>query len=163
MLTFHAAGPDDSAKLRALAERIWRASYVEMISAAQVGYMLDWMYSEETIRREMAEGVVWEFARLDGGNAGFFSVTFGDGGVAKLNKLYLLAELQGRGLGQQMLDRVFTIARSHGAREVRLQVNKMNRRAQHAYERYGFARVGEGVFEIGGGFVMDDFIMARAV
>jgi GNAT superfamily N-acetyltransferase len=126
-------------------------------------YMLAWMYSEETIRRELAEGVHWEIVRHEGCDAGYFSITFGADCVAKLNKLYLVPELQGRGLGQEMLVRVFAVAAQNGASEVRLQVNKANFHAQRAYERFGFRRVEAAVFEIGGGFVMDDYIMVRSV
>ena len=43
-----------------------------------------------------------------------------------------------------------------------MEVNRENVRAQRAYERYGFGRVEEAVFDIGGGYVMNDYIMARA-
>ena len=60
MLAFHTATAADIPVLRSLAERIWRESYAGVVSAEQMAYMLDWMYSEETIRRELAEGVCWE-------------------------------------------------------------------------------------------------------
>lgn len=163
MLTFHTAAEEDIPTLRALAGRIWRESYAKMISPAQMAYMLAWMYSAETIRRELSEGVLWEIVRLDGDDIGYLSVTFGADGVAKLHKLYLLPELQGKGHGQAVLAHVFALASEQEMREVRLQVNKQNVRAQRAYERYGFGRMEEAVFDIGGGYVMDDYIMARAV
>ena len=42
-----------------------------------------------------------------------------------------------------------------------LNVNKHNVSAQAAYQRRGFAIRGPVVLDIGGGFVMDDFVMAR--
>ena len=161
MLTFHSATADDIPLLRSLAERIWRAAYAGVVSAEQMAYMLGWMYAEETLRSELAEGVCWELARLDAKAAGYLSITFGAEGVAKLNKLYLLPEHQGRGLGQRMIARALALADGRGAGEVRLQVNKANLRAQRAYERAGFVRIAEAVFDIGGGFAMDDYIMAR--
>jgi diamine N-acetyltransferase len=163
VLTFRLATERDIALLRGLADRIWRTSYADTISNAQMEYMLAWMYAEETIRRELAEGVHWEIVRHDECDAGYFSITVGADCVAKLNKLYLTPELQGRGLGQEMLGRVFAVAAQYGASVVRLQVNKANLRAQRAYERYGFRRVEGAVFDIGGGFVMDDYIMVRPV
>lgn len=163
MLTFHPATDCDIPALRALAETIWRESFAGIISPAQMAYMHGWMYSPATIARELAEGVHWEIARLGGENAGYLSVTVGADGVAKLNKLYLLPALQGKGLGQQMLAHVSAIASARGAREMRLQVNKRNLRAQRAYERFGFTRIEEAVFDIGGGYVMDDYIFAMPV
>jgi ribosomal protein S18 acetylase RimI-like enzyme len=150
--------------LRELAERIWRDSYATMLTREQMDYMLPWMYAPETIAREMAGGVIWEIAWLGEERIGFHSCTLEDGGVRmKLNKLYVLPEQQGRGFGRQLLTRVHTLAAERGAREVWLQVNKQNARAIRAYERTGYAVERADVFEIGGGFVMDDFIMARTV
>ena len=163
MFTFHPAASGDAALLRSLAEHIWRESYAGVVSAEQMAYMIERMYSQETIARELGEGVCWELVRLDAEAAGYHSITFGADGVAKLNKLYLLPALQGRGLGQEMLWRVFALAVERGAREVRLQVNKANLRAQRAYERFGFRRIDEAVFDIGGSYVMDDYIMACPV
>ena len=150
--------------LRVLAERIWRVSYAEMITPAQIDYMLGWMYAPETIAREMAEGVIWEAAWLDDEMVGFHSCTLDPAGERlKLNKLYLLPELQGSGLGQQMLERVHLLAAQRGARQVWLQVNKQNTRALRAYERAGYGVERSAVFDIGGGFVMDDFVMTRSI
>lgn len=161
MIEFRRATAADVPLLRELAEKIWRDYYPAIIGVEQVEYMLGWMYSEETITRELAEGVVWEIASLDEEAAGFFSVTDETDGHAKLNKLYLLPELHGLGLGRAMIERACEVARALGASEIFLQVNKRNERALRAYERAGFRRVKEAVFDIGGGFVMDDYVLAR--
>ncbi len=163
MIVFRRAIEDDVPTLRALAERIWWEYYPPIIGAAQVEYMLGCMYSEETIQRELREGVVWELVLNEEEPIGFYSVTPGTEGSAKLNKLYLLPELHGRGRGQAMIERACATARHLGARELLLQVNKGNERALRAYERSGFRRVKEAVFDIGGGFVMDDYVLARAL
>ena len=150
--------------LRALAERIWRRSYATLLPPGQIDYMLDRMYAPETIAREMAEGVIWEIAWLDDGIVGFHSCTpEAETGRIKLNKIYLLPEQQGWGFGQRLLDRVHALAAQRGAGRVWLQVNKQNARAIRAYERAGYAIERSAVFDIGGGFIMDDFIMTRPV
>lgn len=150
--------------LRALAERIWRVSYATMLTPGQIDYMLAWMYAPETIAREMAEGVIWETAWLEDELIGFHSCTpEPETQRVKLNKLYVLPELQGQGLGQQLLERVHAVAAQRGARQVWLQVNKRNARAIRAYERAGYVVERSAVFDIGGGFVMDDFIMTRVI
>ncbi len=163
-LAIRSASEVEIPALRALAEQIWRVSYAEMITPAQIDYMLEWMYGPETIAREMAEGVVWETAWLDGEMVGFHSCTLdAPEQRLKLNKLYLLPELQGSGLGQQLIERVHALAAQRGARQVWLQVNKNNTRAIRAYERAGYVVERSAVFDIGGGFVMDDFIMTRTI
>jgi ribosomal protein S18 acetylase RimI-like enzyme len=163
-LVIRPAGEADIPELRALAERIWRSSYAALLVPGQIDYMLAWMYAPETIAHEMAEGVVWETAWLDDRMVGFHSCTpEPQAHQLKLNKLYLLPELQGQGLGQQLLEHVNQLALQCGATQVWLQVNKQNLRAIRSYERAGYAVERSAVFDIGGGFVMDDFIMTRPV
>lgn len=159
MIAFRRAGTEDVPLLRDLAQRIWRAYYPAIVGHEQVEYMLGQMYSAKTIERELGEGVVWKVAMLDADAVGFLSLT--PGAQAKLNKLYLLTELHGQGFGAAMIEHACTVARDAGASELHLQVNKRNERALRAYERAGFRRVKEAVFDIGGGFVMDDYVLAR--
>lgn len=147
--------------LRDLAARIWRACYPGIISAAQIEYMLAWMYSDRKIAEEIAAGVRWELAFLEETPVGFFALTFHSADLAELNKLYLLPELQGRGLGQTMLCQAVTVAAERGCKELRLRVNKRNHRALRSYERAGFRIVDSVVTEIGGEFEMDDYLLAR--
>jgi ribosomal protein S18 acetylase RimI-like enzyme len=162
-LTTRAATTADIPLLRDLAERTWRVSYVEMIPAEQIDFMLEWMYGPEQIAEELRAGVLWELAFAEDQPVGFFSVTFEGSSRAKLNKLYILPERQGAGLGRALLERAHKLAASRGASEIWLQVNKSNARAIRAYQRSGYIVERSAVFEIGRGFVMDDFIMCRAL
>jgi len=162
-LTFRLATAADIPTLRDLADRIWRACYPGMISLEQIEYMLGWMYSAEKIAAELAAGVHWEIAALDETPAGYLSLTFHSPELAELNKLYLLPAMQGRGLGQEMLARALAIARERGCTDLRLRVNKGNARALRTYEGAGFRIVDSLVADIGGGFVMDDLVLARAI
>jgi ribosomal protein S18 acetylase RimI-like enzyme len=162
-LTTRAATAADIPLLRDLAERIWRVSYAEMISAEQIDFMLGWMYGPEQIAAEIRDGVAWEVAMVENWPVGFLSVSFEDSSQAKLNKLYILPERQGTGLGRALLERAHKLAASRGASEIRLQVNKNNARAIRAYQRSGYVVERAAVFEIGRGFVMDDFIMHRSL
>jgi len=163
-LAIRSASEVEIPALRALAERVWRVSYAEMLTSAQIDYMLAWMYAPETIAREMKEGAIWESAWIEDELIGFHSCTLEpEQQRVKLNKLYVLPEHQGYGLGQQLLHRVHALAGRRGAKQVWLQVNKQNVRAIRAYERAGYAVDRSAIFDIGGGFVMDDYIMTRAI
>ena len=50
-------------------------------------------------------------------------------------------------------------ARKKGYKVLHLNVNRHNSAAIRAYERNGFHKANEMVTDIGGGFVMDDYIM----
>lgn len=149
--------------LRALAREIWMACYPGIISVEQIEFMLGWMYSAEQIAREMEAGVEWELLLAGKAVAGFQAYGLEADGRVKLHKLYLRPEAQGHGYARQALEHVLEQARSLGAGEVWLQVNKRNGRAVAAYRKAGFRITSEGTFSIGGGFVMDDYLMAKTL
>jgi ribosomal protein S18 acetylase RimI-like enzyme len=149
--------------LRDLAQRIWRECYPGIITPEQIEFMLGWMYSGEKIREELHTGFTWEIAEEDGAAIGFLSFSHEDDGRVKLHKMYVLPERQRRGIGRQLLAHVCESARALGARDVWMQVNKHNERAIAAYLKAGFRIEKEAVFNIGGGFVMDDYLMSRCV
>jgi ribosomal protein S18 acetylase RimI-like enzyme len=162
-MTIRPATERDIPLLRELADRIWRACYPGIITPEQIEFMLRWMYSEDTIRRELREGCTWEVVEENGAAAGFLSFSRDADGRVKLHKMYILPERQRRGLGQHLLAHVCESARSLGASAVWMQVNKRNARAIGAYLKAGFRIEKEAVFDIGGGFVMDDYLMVRSV
>ena len=158
-----AAAEADLPAIAELAGIIWWAHYPGIISHEQIDYMLARMYSIATLRAEIvSEGIRFERLVVDGILVGFAS--YGptrEPGVMKLHKLYLRGDCQGRGLGRLLLQHCERKARKLGALRLILAVNKQNARAIAAYKRNGFAIVDSVVTDIGGGFVMDDFIMAR--
>jgi GNAT superfamily N-acetyltransferase len=146
-----------------LAGVIWRACYPGIITMEQIDYMLARMYSLDVLRDEIrSQGIRYDRLLLDGKLAGFASYgPTSELGVMKLHKLYLLPELHGRGLGSRLLQHVEREVRAGGVRRLILSVNKRNARAITAYQRNGFVITESVVTDIGGGFVMDDYIMAK--
>ena len=162
-MTIRTATEADIPLLRDLAHRIWRECYPGIITVEQIEFMLGWMYSEEEIRRQLRAGFTWEIVEDDGAAIGFLSFSVEEDGRVKLHKMYLLPDRQRGGIGRQLLAHVCERAQALGAREVWMQVNKRNTRAIGAYLKAGFRIEREAVFDIGGGFVMDDYLMVRSV
>jgi GNAT superfamily N-acetyltransferase len=146
-----------------LAGVIWRACYPGIISHAQTDYMLARMYALDTMREEIrSQGIRYHLMLVDGKPVGFASYgPAAEPGVVKLHKLYLLPELHGHGLGSRLLQHCVQEVRAAGARRLILSVNKRNAKAIAAYKRNGFVITESVVTDIGGGFVMDDYIMAK--
>jgi RimJ/RimL family protein N-acetyltransferase len=163
MLIFKKASLNDIDLLRSLAREIWTTCYPGIISAEQIEYMLNLMYSAETIEKEIKEGIIWELVEHEGVPIGFIALTCTNDGVVKLNKLYLKKTTHGKGLGQQCLQHVMDFATKHTFHKVYLTVNKGNTAAIKAYEKAGFVRTDSVVNDIGGGYVMDDFIYTFSV
>ena len=105
----------------------------------------------------------WKIAKLDGRPIGYLAYQREDDGRVKISKLYVLPEHQRRGHGQEMLAQIFEQAQMLGAPAVWLQVNKRNAGAIGAYRKAGFEIIDGAVFNVGGGFVMDDYLMAKEV
>lgn len=153
------ATPEDAAVIQALSHRIWPRVYATMISQAQIDYMLEWMYNTDTLRRQMqVEGVRFLLLETDEpiGFAGFGS---SEKDRIKLHKLYVDPDYHGQGYGQMLMEHVQRLLPVNCS-GIELQVNKSNP-ALAFYERLGFSIEKEAVFDIGNGFVMDDYIMFK--
>ena len=155
----------DIDRLIVLAGEIWRQHYADIISVAQIEYMLAQRYDAAILREELQRGDLWWDQLLVGSRMAGFAAYFlsGNAGEMKLDKLYVHPDHQRKGYGGMLLDRAVTIARAYGCRTLVLAVNKKNAHAIAAYVKYGFQIRDSVVKEIGAGFVMDDYIMARNV
>lgn len=146
-----------------LAGVVWRAHYPGIIAPAQIDYMLARMYSLATLRAEVTSGGI-RYDRLlaDGKLIGFAACGPTETrDVMKLHKLYLHPAWQGRGLGSRLLAHCERGAGKAGATRLILAVNKRNAKAMAAYRRNGFTLRESVTTDIGGGFVMDDFILEK--
>jgi GNAT superfamily N-acetyltransferase len=157
------ATENDLQAMARLAGLIWRAHYPGIISSEQIEYMLAKMYSLETLREDIHLRAIRYERLLAGGELSGFaaygpterSETF------KLHKIYLHPAWQGRGLGRLLLEHCANAVRGLGANRLTLTVNKRNSKAIAAYQRTGFTITESVVMDIGGGFVMDDYVMTK--
>jgi len=145
----------------ALAGVIWRQHYPGIISMEQIDYMLAQRYTPAVIRAQMQSGSAWWDQALLGGRMIGFAQYELHGRTMKLDKLYLHQAFQRRGYGGQMLAHVEEAARRRGAAAVRLNVNKHNTKSIAAYRKSGYAVAETVVIDIGGGYVMDDYVMQK--
>ena len=156
---------EDVEQLAALAREIWNAHYSSIISAAQIEYMLGQRYNSDVVLAELRRnGVWWDKLMVAGGMAGFASYFLtGVPGEMKLDKLYVHPRHQRRGYGGMMIAHIREVARLCGCSRLVLAVNKRNQSAIAAYLKHGFQVAEAVVKDIGGGFVMDDYEMAKSV
>jgi ribosomal protein S18 acetylase RimI-like enzyme len=151
--------------LESLARQIWPSTYVHIISQAQIDFMLDWMYSSVALQAQFEEGHEFYILNLKGIDSGFIAlewVTQNGGSELKINKLYVLPSLQGKGAGRALINKAIERAQASTTSSIFLQVNKANI-AKNFYLKLGFDIREEAVFDIGNGFIMDDYIMALAL
>ena len=159
----------DRALIRSISERTWPSTYGHIISQEQIDFMLDWMYSDASLEKQMNTGSAFYIANLNGADIGFCSVSTEEeennstekvaGAKAhKLNKLYVLPTAQGTGTGKALLNQAIEVAKAAGSISIFLQVNKHND-AYSFYLKQGFIKEAEFKFDIGNGFFMDDYVM----
>ncbi len=150
-------------QLAALASTIWNEHFPPIIGQAQVDYMLDRFQSVPAITGQLRDGgYEYYFIVSDGSSVGYVGIR-PDDGFLFLSKIYILREYRGRGLAKE----AFRFLEKHCAERnlsfIRLTVNRENEGSIHAYEKMGFSIVSTLVADIGGGFVMDDYVMEKKV
>ena len=157
-----AASAADIPLVQQLAHEIWRQHYPGILCAAQIDYMLERSYSSEALLHFVSgppAGLA--IAREDDEAVAFAAWHCPETSQMKLDKLYVLPRRQCAGIGRALIEHVVVQARSLACHCVTLNVNRQNTNAIRAYERCGFSIQARGDFPIGGGFVMEDFIMVR--
>jgi diamine N-acetyltransferase len=159
------AAPDQLALVRELAGRVWRRHYPGIITHEQIDYMLARGYSDEALARFVEEdGAGLAIADLCERPVGFAAWhRAAEPATTKLDKLYVLPDVQGGGVGRRLVAHVEAAARADGAARLTLNVNKRNASAIAFYERCGLAVREAVVVDIGAGFVMDDYVMAKSL
>ena len=142
-----------------LADEIWHECFTDIISLGQIDYMVERFQSLDAMIRQIEEQSYTYLSVYDGGDlCGYIAVKPEQDDRFFLSKLYLRADKRGQGIASAMLACVFGEARAAGKSSVYLTVNKHNDRAIAVYRKTGFVITDEVVTDIGGGYVMDDYI-----
>ena len=156
--------PDEIRAVAALAREIWNQHFVPIIGQAQVDYMLQTIQSVEAITEQMEKGYEYWLLHVDDEDAGYFAlIPDAAAGSAMLSKFYLLESRRGCGHGTAMLAFIEKRCRELGMRDLWLTVNRHNAEPIAVYKHMGFKVTGTIVKDIGEGFVMDDYRMAKPV
>ena len=150
------ATPTDIPLIRQLAEKIWWEHYPSIISEDQIAFMLELMYSDAALLRQMEEeGQTFWLPEKDGQVLGFLAVSTQESGAYFLHKFYL--DSREKGLGTIVFE--LLLARYSDLNTLRLRVNRRNFKSVNFYFKVGF-RIEYCIdTPFGGGYVMDDFQM----
>jgi len=161
-LTLRRAYEKDIPLIRDLTMKVWPQTYATILSAEQIEYMLNMIYSEQSLRQQMKEQ--HEFIIVDDGKepVGFASFSLIETGVYKLHKIYILPTLQGKGAGKFVIGEIVKAIARKGGTSLRLNVNR-NNKAKDFYERLGFVVIQEEDIDIGSGYFMNDYVMEKKI
>lgn len=153
---------DDISLVEMLASKIWHEHYRPIIGREQVVYMLNKYQTTPAIKRQIQDGANYHLMFEQSHPVGYFCYHYENDSLF-LSKIYVAKEVRGKGIGRKALDFIFEQAKSKSATAIRLTVNKFNLETIAAYKKLGFETIDSVVKDIGGGFVMDDYVMEKAV
>lgn len=151
---------DDIPLIQSIARNTWPHTFGKILSRKQITYMLDRMYNTETLTELMINpNFLFYLINEDEGIAAL-ELHYEKSTTSKLHKLYILPENQGNGRGRKTIQSLKSVSQEAGDNALILNVNK-NNPATHFYEKCGFIRWKSEVIDIGGGYVMDDYIYRK--
>lgn len=165
MNTIRIATINDILLIRHLAEQVFPETYKHIITPAQCDYMMDMMYSETSLLRQMTEERhIYQLLAIDGEPAGYVSVQPIEADVYELQKIYVLPRFQGRHLGRTLFDAAVSLVKRLHPEPCRifLHVNRYNK-AKTFYEHLGLKVTKQGDYDIGNGYFMNDYIMEKDI
>lgn len=140
-----------------LAHTIWPVCYGDMLSQEQITYMLGLFYNDGALQKQMQAGHNFLLLYDDETPVGFASYNFIDNTTAKLQKLYVLPEVQGKGCGKILINQVMNACKEK-ANKLILNVNR-NNKALTFYKHLGFEIMLSEDIDIGNGYFMNDYVM----
>lgn len=126
--------------------------------------------TSEKLRSELENpGSEFYFSVIDGKTAGYLKLNFGvaqnelkDAGSMEIERIYILDEFQGQGLGQILLDFSIDIARRRNMKSVWLGVWEYNLKALRFYRKNGFEPFDKHIFKLGDD-LQTDIMMRKTI
>jgi ribosomal protein S18 acetylase RimI-like enzyme len=160
-LKFRKASTDDVILIAQLADRIWRKHYITIITLEQIDFMLNTMYSADSLVKQMKEG--HQFTLVYNGEIpiGYISLSTNDGKNYFLHKFYVEVNEQGKGFGSQLF--LYVLEQMTTAETIELCVNRENYKSVNFYFKHGFVIKKVIDQDIGIGLFMNDFVMIKKI
>ncbi|MGN1115600.1 MAG: GNAT family N-acetyltransferase [Candidatus Ornithomonoglobus sp.] len=160
MLVRIAESDEDIRKIAELAAVIWHEFFVSILSAEQIDYMVEKFQSYPALKNAVDNDGYRYYMAYDGDDlCGYLGIHDEGGGAIFISKVYVRADKRKQGIASMLLDRLRTDFPD--AKKWYLTVNKYNSGSIAVYEKRGFNKTRSLVTDIGGGFVMDDYVMEK--
>ncbi|MES2432013.1 MAG: GNAT family N-acetyltransferase [Bacteroidota bacterium] len=165
MVSIKKAGIDAVPVIHALAKDIWPIAYKDVISADQIEFMLELMYSEKSLLDQMQKHDHQFILAIDDEKVlGYASYSpkimnnIASEKVYRLHKLYVSIPSHYKGVGRALVDHIINEIKPLGATQLELNVNRKNN-AVSFYQKLGFIILREELLDLGQDYYMDDYIM----
>lgn len=143
--------------IKELATSIWHEHYPNIITLDQINYMLDKMYDLESLNEQMNKlNHVFYLISFQDKFVGFISTEIKEDDCLHIHKFYIQTQKAGKGIGTSTLEELKNITK---AKKFSLTVNRKNYKSINFYFKNNFTITDVKDFDIGNGYLMEDFIM----
>ncbi len=149
---------EDIKNLYVLADMVWHEYFPCILKKEQIDYMVEMFFSEQAIKDSISQGYEFYFVTLNDDKIGFISIHPEEDKLF-LSKLYLTKDNRGKGFSSQMMEFVKGRGKDNNLNKVYLTVNKYNTHTIEVYKHMGFTVHHSDQFDIGNGYIMDDYVM----
>lgn len=159
MIYLKLAEEKDLTTITKLAQVIWNDHYVSIIGQQQVDYMLNKMYNHESLVEQL-NVKKHQFYLIEHNNeiVGFISVSSENATNYFLHKFYINQQKSNAGVGTKTLN---LLIETINPKSLILTVNRQNYKSINFYFKNQFKIDRVEDFDIGDGYVMNDFVMVR--
>lgn len=166
VMEFRQATSAESKDLSEYLHPIWHEVFDDIMvnGADEAEFIFQTWTNPEAIRKSIDEdGYVYGYMMVDGVKAGLYSYHILDDGRFYINKVYLQSSYRGRGLGQEALGIMKSLAQENGCHTMYLNVYFHNKRAINAYLRFGMTDRYRCLQKIGNGITRNDYVMQMRI
>ncbi len=149
-------------ELENLAYEIWQEYWTPRISKEQTDYMIRKFQSFDALKKQIQnENHIYKILKSDNSNAAYFGICIKQTPKPYLflSKLYVKSEFRFKGLGKVLFEEIKDISKRKNLKKIQLTINKYNSETLEKYKKWGFRITDSVITDIGGGFVMDDYVM----
>ena len=158
----------DLESLRKISIETFYQTFADSNTEENMSAYLENAYSSEKLYKELCNpNSSFFFIYVDECLAGYLKINkfpsqtdINDIASLELERIYILNEFQGAGLGKDLLEHTISIALEQGKKYVWLGVWEHNERAKRFYEKNGFYRIGAHSFVVGDD-VQTDYVMRK--
>jgi diamine N-acetyltransferase len=164
--------PEDAEVLAPLAVKIFKDTFAEnpLNKPEDMQAYISQSMSVRAFRMELEDTKsIFYFAEMGDEMIGYAMLREGstedcvaDKNPIELNRLYVLHEFHGKGIAEIMMNKCFEIATEKGYKTMWLGVWEYNYRAARFYEKLGFKKIGNHIFQLGSD-AQTDLVMEKAL
>ncbi len=141
-----------------LSHEIWDINYKKMVKLKKDDSILDIIFSKFKLNQVLDESYMCKFIKLDNQLIGYISWKLEDDHLL-LNKLYIKLEFQGKGYMTKSLEYIYRIAENMNCDKIiYIAVKETNIKDIRVYERFGFKKIDEFVFNLVNRCTMNDSV-----